>query len=89
MNLSIYPPDPPPTPRTRVPHFLGGGGGGGRVKTSLRIAATVVDLDPCSRQITLKRVVRSSAGMDTIYPPFWGVICVGHPKVWYWMFSPL
>ena len=40
-------------------------------------------------EITLKRVVRPSAGADTIYPPFWGLICVGYPKGWYRMCNPM
>ena len=40
-------------------------------------------------RITSKRLVRSGAGADALYPPHLGIIRVGYPKVWYRMFNPL
>ena len=61
---------------------ISGGGGGGLHDTGYSVA-------PSMQEIPSKRVVRSSAGADAIYPLFLGVIRVRYPKEWYWMFDPL
>ena len=60
--------------------------------TNMRRLDLNAAMQPCrhyASQITSKRVVRSSAGAETIYTPFWGVIRVEYPKVWYQMFNLL